>query len=109
MAYTIGVDYGTNSVRGIVVRCSDGVEIGTSVFNYPAGEMGILLDASDHNLARQHPGDYLAGLECTVVEAVSDAKQSDPAFSADKVIGIGVDSTGSSPIPVNLLFEALAM
>ena len=109
MAYTIGVDYGTNSVRGIVVRCSDGVEIGTSVFNYPVGEMGILLDASDHNLARQHPGDYLAGLEYTVVEAVSDAKQSDPAFSADKVIGIGVDSTGSSPIPVNQSNEALAM
>ena len=109
MAYTIGVDYGTNSVRGIVVRCSDGAEIGTSVFNYPAGELGILLDASDHNLARQHPGDYLAGLEFTVVGAVSDAKQSDPAFSADKVIGIGVDSTGSSPIPVNQLNEALAM
>ena len=109
MAYTIGVDYGTNSVRGIVVRCSDGVEIGTSVFNYPVGEMGILLDASDHNLARQHPGDYLAGLEFTVVGAVSDAKQSDPEFSADKVIGIGVDSTGSSPIPVNQSNEALAM
>lgn len=109
MAYTIGVDYGTNSVRGIVVRCSDGAEVGTSVFNYPAGEMGILLDPSDHNLARQHPGDYIDGLEQSVKGALSEAAETDPAFTADQVIGIGVDSTGSSPIPVDSSNAALAM
>jgi len=101
MAYTIGIDYGSNSVRSIVVRCADGTEIGTSVFNYPSGELGILLDPSDHNLARQHPGDYVAGFESSIVEAIDLAKQADSDFSSDKVIGLGVDSTGSSPIPVD--------
>ena len=43
-AYTIGIDYGTNSVRALVVDCADGREVGTSVFDYPSGEQGILLD-----------------------------------------------------------------
>ncbi len=108
MAYTIGIDYGTNSVRSIVVRCSDGAEVGTSVFNYPSGEQGILLDANDHNLARQHPGDYVEGLETSVVESIASAKVVDSRFSPDKVIGLGVDSTGSSPIPVDSQNEALS-
>jgi L-ribulokinase len=108
MAYTIGIDFGTNSVRCIVVRCSDGSEIGTSVFNYPSGEMGILLDSKDHNLARQHPGDYLLGLEESVKEALVEAKDEDGAFSSEEVIGIGVDTTGSSPIPVDEMNVALA-
>ena len=109
MAYTIGIDYGTNSVRSIVVRCSDGMEVGSSVYEYPSGEMGILLDPSDHNLARQHPGDYIAGLESATRHAIAEAGQSDHEFSPDKVIGIGVDSTGSSPIPVDSSNQALAM
>lgn len=109
MAYTIGIDYGTNSVRSIVVRCSDGAELGTSVFNYPSGELGILLDSSDHNLARQHPGDYVAGVEASIIEALAEAKEADAEFSADKVIGLGVDSTGSSPIPVDENNQALAV
>ena len=63
MSYTIGIDYGTNSVRAIVVRSSDGAEVGSHVYDYPSGRQGILLDPSDHNLARQHPSDYIAGLE----------------------------------------------
>lgn len=109
MAYTIGIDYGTNSVRSIFVRCSDGAEIGTSVFNYPSGELGILLDSSDHNLARQHPGDYVAGVEASIIEALAEAKEADAEFSADMVIGLGVDSTGSSPIPVDENNQALAV
>ncbi|MCB1120928.1 MAG: ribulokinase [Verrucomicrobiae bacterium] len=109
MAYTIGIDYGTNSVRSIVVRCSDGAEIGTSVFNYPSGEMGILLDPKDHNLARQHPGDHLAGLEASVVAAVAQAAETDKEFLPSKVIALGVDTTGSSPIPVDEKNEALAL
>ena len=109
MAYTIGIDYGTNSVRSIVVRCSDGAELGTSVFNYPSGELGILLDPADHNLARQHPGDYVAGVETSIVEAIAQAKEADADFSADQVIGLGVDSTGSSPIPVDESNRALAV
>jgi L-ribulokinase len=98
MAFTIGIDYGSNSVRAIVVDCSNG--LGSSVVNYPSGENGILLDPGDHNLARQHPGDYLFGLERSVRGALEQAS-GDAGFSADKVIGIGVDTTGSSPLPVD--------
>ncbi len=99
-AFTIGVDYGTNSVRAVVIDCSNGEEIGASVFNYPSGHQGILLDKADHNLARQNPADYVAGLESTVVGALSAADQVE-GFRRDAVIGIGVDTTGSTPIPVN--------
>ena len=61
--FTLGVDFGTNSVRALVVRCSDGAEYGSRVVDYPSGAQGILLDPKDGHLARQHPGDYLFGLE----------------------------------------------
>ncbi len=100
MSYTIGLDYGTNSVRALIVRCTDGKELAAHVFKYPSGHQGILLDSSDHNLARQHPGDYLQGIEVSVKEALREAVK-DPDFSPEKVVGIGVDTTGSSPIPVD--------
>ena len=100
MAFALGIDYGTNSVRTIVVDCSNGLEIGSCVVDYPTGEHGILLDPRDHNLARQHPGDYLFGLENSVRNALERAS-ADSGFSAGKVIGIGVDTTGSSPLPVD--------
>lgn len=100
MAYTIGMDYGTNSVRAIVVRSADGAEIGSCVFDYPSGDQGVVLDPADHNLARQHPGDYIAGAEASVRGALLAAGDC-AGFSPDQVTGIGVDSTGSSPIPVD--------
>ena len=106
---TIGIDYGTNSVRALVVRCCDGEELGVGVVEYPTGDQGILLDPFDSNLARQHPGDYLFGLESAVRMALDSDGEADPYFSADCVIGIGVDTTGSSPIPVNELNVALGM
>jgi L-ribulokinase len=99
MPYTIGIDYGTNSVRAIVVDTSNGREIGSAVVDYPSGKQGILLDPKDHNLARQHPGDYLLGLEKSVKTALEQASKTQ-GFSPAQVIGIGVDTTGSSPIPV---------
>jgi L-ribulokinase len=98
--YTLGIDYGTNSVRALIVRCADGAEIASSVVEYPSGKQGILLDPKDHHLARQHPADYLFGLEKSVTAAVAAAKKS-KGFSAAKIVGIGVDTTGSSPIPVD--------
>jgi L-ribulokinase len=100
MPYALGIDFGTNSVRALVVDCRDGRELGGSVVAYPSGEEGIFLDPSDHHLARQHPADYLFGLEKSVGEALARAAQ-DPAFSPREVIGIGVDTTGSSPLPVD--------
>jgi len=101
MAFTIGVDFGTNSVRAIVASCRDGRQLGASIFSYPSGEEGIILDPSDHNLARQYPGDYLAGLKSSVRGALEEASRADSIFSPEQVIGIGVDTTGSSPIPVD--------
>jgi L-ribulokinase len=98
--YSIGVDYGTNSVRAIVVSTSNGKEAGSYVFNYPSGHQGILLDKNDHHLARQNPADYIQGLEVSVTRALKAAKKR-KGFSAGKVIGIGVDTTGSTPIPVD--------
>ena len=98
--FTLGIDYGSNSVRALVVRCADGREFGSCVVNYPSGKQGILLDPKDHNVARQHPGDYLHGLEKSVLAAIETAKKH-KEFSPDKIIGIGVDTTGSSPIPVD--------
>jgi L-ribulokinase len=105
--FTLGIDYGTNSVRALIVRTSDGAEFGSAIVNYPSGSQGILLDPKDHNLARQHPGDYLFGLEKSVKSALASAKKK-PGFKADKIIGIGVDTTGSSPIPVDKNNRALA-
>jgi L-ribulokinase len=106
--FTIGIDYGTNSVRALVVRCADGAEFGSSVVNYPSGTQGVLLDPKDHNLARQHPGDYLFGLEKSVKGAIAAAKKK-RGFDASKVIGLGVDTTGSSPIPVDQNNRPLAL
>lgn len=99
--FTIGVDYGTNSVRAIVVSTSTGKDVGSFVYNYPSGHQGILLDKNDHHLARQNPADYIKGLEVSVVLALKLAKKRCKGFSAESVIGIGVDTTGSTPIPVD--------
>ncbi|HYC70320.1 MAG TPA: ribulokinase [Opitutaceae bacterium] len=106
--YTLGIDYGTNSVRALVVRCADGREFGSCVVNYPSGDQGVLLDRRDHNVARQHPGDYLVGLEKSVRGALAQARKQ-RGFDAAKVAGIGVDSTGSSPIPVDARNVPLAL
>ncbi|WP_428386180.1 ribulokinase [Mucisphaera sp.] len=107
-AYSLGVDYGTNSVRALVVDTGTGEELATAVFNYPTGEAGILLDASDPNLARQHPQDYIDGFFEAVGEALA-AADSISGFSRDRVVGIGVDATGSSPIPVDRSGMPLAL
>jgi L-ribulokinase len=105
--FTLGVDFGTNSVRALVVRCSDGAEYGAGVVDYPSGAQGVLLDSKDGLLARQRPGDYLFGLEESIEGALVEAGRK-PDFDRSKVIGIGVDSTGSSPIPVDDKNQPLA-
>lgn len=109
MKVTLGLDYGTNSVRAILVEAENGRELATATFGYPSGEQGVLLDGKDANLARQHPGDYLEGLEATVREVIRRATEADASFSPEQVAGIGVDTTGSSPIPVDAANRALGM
>lgn len=99
--YVLGLDFGTNSCRSLIVDTTNGKEIASSVFNYPSGSYGVVIDNADPNLARQNPEDYLKGIEVTVKEAINKAKEIESGFSEEDVIGIGVDTTGSSPMPVN--------
>ncbi len=99
--YSIGLDYGTNSCRALIVDLSDGNEIASALFDYLSGESGVLIDHKDPNLARQNPQDYLDGIASTVTVAISKARENNPSFDPETVVGIGVDTTGSSPLPVN--------
>ncbi len=99
--YAVGVDYGTNSVRALIVDLRDGREVATSVVDYPTGDMGIILDSKRPTLARQSPRDYVDCFMLAVRRAVDEARDSDPPFSPEFVVGLGVDSTGSTPMPVD--------
>jgi len=107
--YAIGLDFGTNSVRTLIVDVRNGDEVGTAIFNYPTGDAGIILDPRDPSLARQNPADWLAGIEATVPQAVAEAKKKVHGFDPAGIIGIGVDTTGSTPLPVDRAGKPLAL
>jgi L-ribulokinase len=107
--YTVGLDFGTNSVRTLIVDVRNGDEVGTAIFNYPTGNAGIILDPKDPNLARQNPADWLEGIEVTVEKAVAAAKKKVRGFNPAAIIGIGVDTTGSTPMPVDRAGKPLAL
>lgn len=106
--YTIGLDYGTNSARAIVVDVATGREVGTAVATYPHGTEGILL-SRDPNLARQHPADYVTTAEKTIRGALAQARKTRKSFKPADVIGLGVDTTGSTPLPVDAKGKPLAL
>jgi L-ribulokinase len=95
-AYVIGVDYGTDSVRSIIVDASSGKEVASSVFQYPRWRDGLYCNASK-NQFRQHPKDYLEGLEATIKDCLKQAGKS----VQDSIKSISVDTTGSTPIAVD--------
>jgi len=105
--YTIGLDYGTNSVRALIVNVANGQEAGTAVWNYEHGTQGVIL-GRDPNLARQHPADYIKGAEVTIRRALAAAKKAVKGFNAGQVVGIGVDTTGSTPLPIDQDGQPLA-
>ena len=94
--YVIGMDYGSDSVRALLVSVENGEEIASSVYHYERWDKALYCDPAN-NQFRQHPLDYLAGLETTIKAVLADA----PAGSAENVIGISVDTTGSTPVAVN--------
>ena len=98
--YTIGVDYGTSSVRAIVVDVANGEEVGSSVFAYPTGIDGVIVSNSDPHLARQNPSDYTMGFIASISGALAQAKKHS-GFQVEDIVGIGIDTTGSTPIPVD--------
>jgi L-ribulokinase len=102
--YTIGLDYGTDSVRSVIVNVETGEVAATSVFNYPRWKKGLYSDALN-NRFRQHPKDYLEGLEFTITDALKQA----PAEVAENVIAISVDTTGSTPVAVDERGTPLSM
>lgn len=106
--YTLGLDFGTNSVRALVVDVRDGREIGESVSAYRHGDAGIITDPDQPDLARQHPRDYLEGMTDAVAGALKQAAGTS-GFDTGQIIGIGVDTTGSTPIPCDRAGQALAL
>src|SRR5579872_4330205 len=105
--YTIGLDYGTNSVRALIVNVANGKEVAAAVWTYAHGTQGVIL-SRDPNLARQHPLDYVNGAAISVKQALAMAKKTVKGFKPEQVIGIGVDTTGSTPLPVDANGQPLA-
>jgi L-ribulokinase len=99
VTYVIGVDFGTLSARALVVRASDGAELGSAVHEYPHTVMERTLASSGADLppqwALQDPSDYVEGLRQAVPAAVRAA-----GIRPDEVVGIATDFTASSPLPV---------
>jgi L-ribulokinase len=100
-AYALGLDYGTNSVRALIVDIRNGRELATAIHDYESGAAGVVLDARNPDLARQNPADYLKGAEAAVRLTLARARKADRSFDPAQVVGIGVDTTGSTPIPVD--------
>lgn len=94
--YTLGVDYGTDSVRTVLVDTANGAEIASSVFYYPRWKQGKYCIPAK-NQFRQHPLDYIEGLETTVKNVVSQA----PAGVPENIVAISIDTTGSTPVAVD--------
>lgn len=94
--YVIGVDYGSDSVRSVLVDASNGNEMASSVFYYPRWKKGLYCNAS-LNQFRQHPKDYIEGLETTIKACLQEARND----IAEKVKAISVDTTGSTPVAVD--------
>jgi len=105
--YSLGLDYGTNSVRALLVNTANGKEVGTAVWPYEHGDDGVIL-SRDPNLARQHPADYLKGAEVAIKKALANAKKSVRGFMPEQIVGLGVDTTGSTPLPVDANGQPLA-
>lgn len=94
--YVIGIDYGTDSVRSVVVNTSNGEITGSSVFEYPRWKKGLYCDPAA-NMFRQHPLDYTEGL----VESVRGALKGLDTEIVSNIAGITVDTTGSTPVAVD--------
>jgi L-ribulokinase len=96
--FALGIDYGTESGRVVVVRVRDGQQMGAAVISYPDGVIDERLPGGprlEHDWALQNPADYLLVLEKAIPKALREAK-----VKGEDVIGIGTDFTGSTPLPV---------
>jgi len=102
--FVIGIDYGTDSVRSVAVNARNGDEVGSAVFDYPRWGDGLFSDAAKFQF-RQHPLDYIEGLETSVKKCL---KEAGPTVS-ENIVGISADTTGSTPIAVDASGTPLAL
>ncbi|MEX2233644.1 MAG: ribulokinase [Cyclobacteriaceae bacterium] len=103
-SFVFGVDYGTDSVRSMIVNARNGEEVVSSVFLYPRWRDGLFCNAAK-NQFRQHPLDYIEGLEHTVRNCLKEAGEG----VRKNIRGISVDTTGSTPVAVDKAGTPLAM
>ena len=97
MNYVIGVDFGTDSVRSLVVNVETGQELGSHVHYYSRWKEGKFCNPAT-NQFRQHPLDYIEGLDTSIKNAIKNSGEG----IENQVIGIGVDTTGSTPVAVDI-------
>ena len=105
--YAIGVDYGTLSVRALVADVRDGSELASAVYDYPHAVMSESLPDGRRlppDWALQHPQDYLDGLSKVVHQAITDS-----GVNPKDVIGIGIDFTSNTYLPVDDRYEPLCL
>jgi len=102
--YAIGIDFGTDSVRSVIVDISNGEEISSHVSYFKRWAEGLYC-SPDKNEFRQHPLDHIESLEDSIVGAL---KKIDPD-TRDNIIGIGIDTTGSTAGPVDKNGTVLAL
>lgn len=103
--YVIGVDYGSDSVRSVIINANNGAELASSVFYYPRWQKGLFCNPTQ-NQFRQHPLDYIEGLEQSIKDCIRKAGGNDIASA---IKAIAVDTTGSSPVAVNQEGTPLAL
>lgn len=102
--FVIGVDYGSDSVRAVILNAASGDEVASSVFFYPRWRDGLYCNPQQ-NRFRQHPKDYIEGLESTIKDCISKAGNS----IAENIVALSVDTTGSTPVAVNQQGVPLAL
>ncbi|RRN76701.1 ribulokinase, partial [Pseudoxanthomonas sp. SGD-10] len=102
--YVIGLDYGTDSVRALLVNALNGKELATSVHPYQRWKAGKYCDAASSQF-RQHPLDYIEGMEATIKQVLAQVS----AEVRANIKGIAIDTTGSTPVAVDESGTPLAL